>query len=272
MRINPKTGELSGYYRLIESYRDESAEVRKRTLLTAGFLDDLSGDELHLIQTRLTERAMGMPETLFSPFDSEKVCAYVDRFYHQMVSEKKIDASSDKIATNICWQIKNEEALKESEGVYFLKTSLNPEDEETVWKIYNTIREIEYTFRVLKTDLDLRPIYHKKDESTMAHLHLGLLAYWLVNTIRYQLKSKKIKSEWREIVRIANTQKMLTTTAINTRGEEVWIRRCSEPEQKIKELFLALNQKFYPFTRKKSVVLKIEPENLKQTDFQHLSG
>ena len=31
--------------------------------------------------------------------------------------------------------------------------------------------EIEYSFRTLKTDLDLRPIYHKKDPSTMAHLH-----------------------------------------------------------------------------------------------------
>jgi len=36
--------------------------------------------------------------------------------------------------------------------------------------------------------LDLRPIYHKNDDATIAHIHLGLLAYWLVNTIRYQLK------------------------------------------------------------------------------------
>jgi len=49
--------------------------------------------------------------------------------------------------------------------------------------------------------LDLRPIYHKTDEASMAHLHLGLLAYWLVATIRYQLKQKREKSDWREIVR-----------------------------------------------------------------------
>jgi hypothetical protein len=30
--------------------------------------------------------------------------------------------------------------------------------------------EIEYSFRTLKTDLDLRPIYRKKDPSTLAHL------------------------------------------------------------------------------------------------------
>ncbi len=68
--------------------------------------------------------------------------------------------------------------------MYLLRTNLNEKEEQTQWKIYNTIREIEYTFRVLKTGLDLRPIYHKTDVASMAHLHLGLLAYWVVNTIR----------------------------------------------------------------------------------------
>ena len=81
------------------------------------------------------------------------------------------------------------------------------------WMIYNTIREIESTFRILKTDLDLRPIYHRNDDSTMAHLHLGLLAYWLVNTIRYQLKQSGITDDWKEIKRKASTQKSVVTTA-----------------------------------------------------------
>jgi transposase len=70
--------------------------------------------------------------------------------------------------------------------------------EELIWMIYNIIREIENSFRTLKTDLDLRPIYHKKDSSTMAHLHLGLLAYWVVNTVRYQLKKTENKTDKQE--------------------------------------------------------------------------
>ncbi|MFV0507359.1 MAG: hypothetical protein ACK5L5_11780 [Bacteroidales bacterium] len=42
--------------------------------------------------------------------------------------------------------------------------------------------------RQLKADLNLRPIYHQKDERSDAHLFLGLLSYWIVNTIRFQLK------------------------------------------------------------------------------------
>ena len=45
------------------------------------------------------------------------------------------------------------------------------------------IDEIESTFRTLKTDLDLRPIYHKRDDAAMEHLNLGLLACWVVNTM-----------------------------------------------------------------------------------------
>ena len=104
--------------------------------------------------------------------------------------------NNEKKMTDLTWNLKDERALSSSHGVYFLRTSLKPENEETVWTIYNTIREIEYTFRVLKTDLDLRPIYHKNDESTMAHLHLGLLACWVVNTIRYQLKNKNAQIDW----------------------------------------------------------------------------
>lgn len=71
--------------------------------------------------------------------------------------------------------------------------------------------------------------YHQKDESTLAHLHLGLLAYWIVIAVRYQLKKEGIHSGWREIVRTMNTQKAVTTLALNIHDEAIIIRRCSEP-------------------------------------------
>lgn len=195
----------------------------------------------------------------------EKIFERIGRLkqkYPSIQRHYQIETVSDdkKQVTAITWKIKNEPILKENQGVYFLRTSLDIKEEETVWKIYNTIREIEYTFRVLKTDLDLRPIYHKKDTSTMAHLHLGLLAYWTVNTIRYQLKAKEINIDWQEIVRIANTQKIVTTTAKNVNENNVYIRKCSEPEAKIKTIYSALNYSSKPKIKQKFVVLKIEPD------------
>lgn len=91
MRINPLTTMPCGYYRLVESYRDISGEVRKKTLLSVGFLTDLSGDELGLIQTRLNEKIAGISTTLFSEFDSTKVQNYIEHYYSELINKKKID-------------------------------------------------------------------------------------------------------------------------------------------------------------------------------------
>jgi len=92
-----------------------------------------------------------------------------------------------------------------------LRSNLDGISETVQWQVYNVIRKIEATFRVLETDLDLIPIYHKNDESSKAHLHLGILAYWIVNTIRYQLKRQGITNDWSSIVNTMNIQKIVTT-------------------------------------------------------------
>ena len=88
----------------------------------------------------------------------------------------------------------------------------------------------------------------------MAHLNLGMLAYWLVATIRYQLKQKGINSDWREIVRRMNTQKCVTTSVVNIKQETISVRQCTVPTKEVKAIYEILNYKHVPFTRKKSVV------------------
>jgi transposase len=167
---------------------------------------------------------------------------------------------------------KNAELYKkatEELGVYLVSTNLDINNEQALWDIYNTIREVESSFRTLKTDLDLRPIYHKSDNGTIAHLHLGLLAYWLVNTIRYQLKQKKFNSSWKEIVRIGNTQKVITTSGQNQHGITIATRKCSEANQSLSELYKLLNIQNRPFVKRKSVVHK---SKLKKNQDSHLQN
>jgi len=190
----------------------------------------------------------------------EKVWERIGRLKQKYPSINKhydiqiITNGSDKsgsIVTEIKWQLKPQ---PKREGKYLLRTNLDEKDERTQWTIYNTIREIEYTFRTLKTDLDLRPVYHKTDDASMAHLHLGILAYTLVNTIRHQLKQKGINNEWSDITRLMNTQKMVTTTMINQYDQKIIIRQCSAPEAKAQQIYDALGYKNKPFGRKKFVV------------------
>jgi hypothetical protein len=219
-----------------------------------------------------------------------------------------------RIVSSIGWTIKDDAEINSRSGVYFLRTSIQ-DTEKIIWQTYNTIREIEYTNRVLKTDLDLRPVYHKKDESSMAHLHLGLLAYWVVNTIRYQLKKGEpetvlktektaeikaegitetkveteskpeddgkiktenqeggIRFEWREIVRIMNTQKAVTTIAQNRYDEVICMRRCTCPDEKVKMIYDKLNYKYAPYKKKKSVVHKMTFEKNNHADFMEINS
>jgi hypothetical protein len=188
----------------------------------------------------------------------EKVNQRIGRLKQKYASISKyyvIDCTTNEAntVTQITWKEQGTEEMKKREGVYFLRTSLEMKNEQTIWQCYNIIREIEASFRCLKTDLDLRPIYHKNDNSTLAHLHLGLLAYWVVNTVRFQLKKEKITYSWKEIVRIGNTQKVITTIGQKADNEYAGKRKCSQPEPKLKELYKVLNYK----ETQKFVVLKI---------------
>lgn len=179
----------------------------------------------------------------------------------QQYYDIEVKTTEDKLtATELLWS-KNEQKYEQKEnalGIYFVRTSLPLVDEVILWNIYNTIREIESSFRCLKTDLDLRPIYHKSDAGTMAHLHLGLLAYWLVNTVRFKLKAHGINSNWREIVRIGNTQKIITTYGTNKAGVVFGVRKCSEPTEALRNIQSILLMKSRPFAKRKSVVHKPE--------------
>lgn len=158
---------------------------------------------------------------------------------------------------DIQWTIRvNEEEAEQRFGTYFLRTNVSTLDERSAWEYYNLIREIETSNRQLKTDLELRPIYHQSDENSDAHLFFGLLAYWIVNTIRYKLKQHGITHYWTEIKRILSTQKAITTEADNALGEQVEMRLCSDPTDSAAELYRALSYTPQPFRR-----YHIQPSN-----------
>src|SRR5574344_1447376 len=159
------------------------------------------------------------------------------------------DPENPKNMTDIQWHIAVPENVDKQSGIYFLRTNVPTFDEKTTWDYYNLTREIECTNRQLKTDLNLRPVHHKKDDRSDAHLFLGLLSYWIVNTIRYKLKQTGETCFWTEIVRRLSTQKAVTTEATNTLGEKVHMRLCSEPNKSADDIYERLKYKKMPFRK-----------------------
>ncbi|MDL2326922.1 transposase, partial [Bacteroidales bacterium OttesenSCG-928-A14] len=90
-----------------------------------------------------------------------------------------------------------------------------------------------------------------------AHLFFGLLAYWVVNTIRLGLKQSGENCYWTEIVRRMSTQKLVTTEAVNALGDKVTLRQCSKPTKQAEQIYEALNLKHAPFRKVK--ICKTQP-------------
>jgi hypothetical protein len=143
----------------------------------------------------------------------------------------------------------------EEEGVYFIRCSQNQLTEELIWEIYNVLREIESTFRCLKTDLDIRPIHHQKDKNTEAHIFLGIVAYQLVHGIRSALKKEGINHCWTRIRNIMSSQTIVTTRMKLENKDSLVLRNVTRANTEQAKIYSVLKFKqTNPKMRKKAVV------------------
>lgn len=170
-----------------------------------------------------------------------------------------------EIATAMAWKRNDGKTgeVQKFHGKYVLLTSLDESDELNIWKFYNVIRTVEETFHVLKTDIDIRPVYHKSDDGIKAHLNLAVLAYWLVSVTKHRLKIKGYGNvRWDEIMRITSTQVIVTAQMKTTDGGTVKVRQSTEAEDKLSAIYSLLDINPHPLGKVKSVVHKKTPQKI----------
>lgn len=85
----------------------------------------------------------------------------------------------------LVWAAKPEwdDWAQHSEGAYVLRTNVHEWSEEELWRTYIQLTEAEAAFRIHKTDLSIRPIWHHKAERVEAHILVCFLAYVLWKTL-----------------------------------------------------------------------------------------
>jgi hypothetical protein len=71
-----------------------------------------------------------------------------------------------------------------SEGTYILRTNVHDWTDEELWKTYVQLTEAEAAFRIHKSDLAIRPIWHHKETRIKAHILICFLAYALWKTLQ----------------------------------------------------------------------------------------
>ena len=128
------------------------------------------------------------------------------------------------------WERNDQHARKDARaGTYVLRTSHTDWDLERVARTYWQLTEIEATFRSLKSEIGLRPIWHAKRDRIRAHLFIAVLAY-AVHLLRRRLGAHGMHDSWETIRRKLSNWMRLTTTLVTAGGERIECRQDSRPD------------------------------------------
>jgi transposase len=86
----------------------------------------------------------------------------------------------------LTWNARSEweDWAKLTEGTYILRSNIHDWTDEELWKTYIQLSEAEAAFRIQKSDLCIRPIWHHKQERIKAHILICFLAYALWKTLQ----------------------------------------------------------------------------------------
>jgi transposase len=156
----------------------------------------------------------------------------------------------------LVWQMKEDrKSWRESrEGAYLLRTNLKAETAEELWSKYMQLTEAEASFRALKSELSVRPLFHQLEPRVKAHVMVAFLGYALWVTLKHLLKRRPAGVPQPSLSGVANAQPMTPMRAIallstlqsadivlpTTDGREIRLRRVTEPTAEQKSLLRQL--------------------------------
>jgi transposase len=167
-----------------------------------------------------------------------------------------LDLRDTADGVRLSWQMKEDRKnwRKAREGAYLLRTNLTAETAEGLWSKYMQLTEAEASFRALKSELSVRPLYHQLEPRVKAHILVAFLGYALWVTLKHLLKRRLPVVPAPSASGVDNAQPMTPMRAIallstlqsadivlpTTDGREIRLRRITEPTSEQKSLLRQL--------------------------------
>ena len=170
------------------------------------------------------------------------------------------------------WAIKEERQLWRGlrEGAYMLRTNLQAGTAEELWSRYMQLTEAEASFRALKSELSIRPLFHQLEPRVKAHVMVAFLGYALWVTLKHLLKRRPAVIPQPATNGVNHVQPLSAMKALallstlqsadivlpTTDGREIRLRRVTEPTAEQKSLLQQLDltlPKGFELNRKCSV-------------------
>jgi len=241
--VNPTTGE-------VELYCHSEQREKKEQAIQALFAKRLEG--------ALEKLAAGLHrKSCVKRYDKvlERIGRLKQRYaraarYYDITVEP--DPDSDKAKT-IHWQ-RNKTIDDTLPGVYCLRTNQTDWNEATLWHTYTMLTDLEAVFRSLKSELGLRPVFHRNTARVSGHLFISVLAYHLVHTLRFQLKACDIHLSWEGLRRELKGQDRVTVELKREDGKTVHVRKATRAEPRQQLIYDALGISDRPGSTEKTVM------------------
>jgi len=146
--------------------------------------------------------------------------------------EVEVTERSDGRAT-ITWQKK--EAWRQwatlSEGCYLLRSNVTDWSSEELWKAYIQLTEAEAAFRIEKSDLRIRPIWHQREDRVLAHILVCFLAYVLWKTLYQMVRAAGLGDEPRRVLDELSKISMVDVVLPTRIGVDIRRRCVTQPTE-----------------------------------------
>ena len=130
-------------------------------------------------------------------------------------------------------------------GAYLLRTNCTEKDPAKLWRWYMQLSQAEDAFRISKSDLSLRPVFHQKTERVEAHILVCFLTLALWRTLEMWMRGKGLGNCSRQLIKEVATVRSLDvvlpvreTQSQETR--EVRLRVVARPDRLVAELLVRL--------------------------------
>jgi transposase len=152
------------------------------------------------------------------------------RYEIQLVEDPAVPAQ-----LRLKWSAKTEwdDWSRHSEGCYVLRTNVNDWTPEALWRTYIQLTEAEAAFRINKSQLSIRPIWHHRDKRVLAHIQVCFLAYVLWKTLeQWQSRAglgNSPRTILQELAAIQSTDIVLPTATVPQR--ELRLRCVVRPDR-----------------------------------------
>jgi transposase len=231
-------------------YCESSARARKEEAMKARFQQHFE-QGLQSIAGSLTKKggAKGYARVMERLGRLKEKYPTISQFYHVEVEPEL------GIAKRITWAIDRQDELKARfSGSYYLRSDRTDLDERELWSLYMTLTQVEDAFRCLKSELGLRPTYHRIDRRLEGHFFISVLAYHLLASIQRELKKKGISHRWSTVRMLLSTQARSTASLTNDKGQRIHIRKTGDPEPFHLEVYRALGLPPKPLRAKRLTV------------------